>query len=146
MKEFVEKLIERLEEKAENNAEMGYMTAYDVTKECNSIVKQLAEEYNNKSTEHINCSSDDTTEKNKGWILCSERLPVKPNCFEDEEMYLTTVKRDDGKIFVDNMVFHNYGWNILPDFEVLAWKPLPEPYKPEEPQTNFYTERFNRVI
>ena len=44
-RDFVEKLIDKLEEKAEQNAIMGYMTAYDVIKECIETVNQLAEEH-----------------------------------------------------------------------------------------------------
>ena len=97
MKEFVEKLIERLEEKikvtnleiivtgtkdkpyfeikykevGKKDYNIGY-SSYDLNnvfswkEECFEIVNQLAEEYN-----------QDSTKKNQGWILCSEKLPEK---------------------------------------------------------------------
>lgn len=74
------------------------------------------------------------------WIPVSERLPDEPKenpIFEGEkiELYLVTVKGADypfrafwnGKFFTD-------GWSKA---DVTAWRPLPEPYRGEEPkQTN----------
>lgn len=69
------------------------------------------------------------------WIPVSERLPVEPEenpIFENKklELYLVSVRNTDyafrafwnGKSFTD-------GWSKL---DVIAWMPLPEPYKQEE--------------
>lgn len=93
-----------------------------------SIVSEVEAEYINKSTEHINKSSDCST----GWIPCSERLPKEPG------KYLVTVKNLTGFWILENNVFvcdYAYdtfifqGWE---DNEVIAWMPLPEPYNPEK--------------
>lgn len=74
------------------------------------------------------------------WIPVSERLPDEPKenpFFEGKklELYLVTVNGADypfrafwnGKFFAD-------GWSKA---DVIAWMPLPEPYRGEEPkQTN----------
>lgn len=71
---------------------------------------------------------------NDGWIPVEERLPEEPKEnpeFEGKkiELYLVTVKGTkysframwNGKFFTD-------GWSKC---NVIAWCPLPEPYKPE---------------
>lgn len=63
------------------------------------------------------------------WIPCNERLPDK------EGKYLVTVKNLTGYWIMENNVFvcdYQYddfifqGWE---DNKVIAWQPLPEPYK-----------------
>ena len=71
---------------------------------------------------------------NDGWISVEERLPEEPKEnpeFEGKkiELYLVTVKGTkypframwNGKFFAD-------GWSKC---NVIAWRPLPEPYRPE---------------
>lgn len=68
-----------------------------------------------------------------GWIACEDRLPEQPEenpVFDGKplELYLVSVKGADyvfrafwnGKFFTD-------GWNKV---DVVAWMPLPEPYRP----------------
>ena len=69
------------------------------------------------------------------WIPASERLPKKPkeNPLYDNkplEIYLVSVKNTDCVIraFWNGVSFTD-GWEKL---DVLAWMPLPEPYKEEE--------------
>lgn len=64
------------------------------------------------------------------WIPCSERLP---QCGFGMH-YLVTLK--DGHCFKDDVYeafYDKYGWHIgdneLADDEILAWMPLPKPYK-----------------
>ena len=131
MKEFVEKLIGRLEEclKQEKRNLYSYIEegfgysqlsdafndgetlgAFNAYSDMLDFIKELAEEYNN------------------GWIPCSERLPKFPKNYEDEKCYLTTVRRKDGYVFWDIMVFHDYGWYLPSNCEVIAWKEV-EPYQ-----------------
>lgn len=100
--------------------------------------------------------NQDSTKKNQGWVPCSERLPKTNGVYQitrelkvGEDIY-----RISGSAYFDGQdTWHNdnrvnHGREYLKD--IVAWKPLQEPYNPEEkkrkPETNFYTERFNRVI
>jgi len=69
------------------------------------------------------------------WIPCSERLPEKSG------RYIVTEKRfaiDDRKhngryqTVVEEVTFSNGIWNRANFIEVLAWMPLPTPYREEE--------------
>ena len=66
------------------------------------------------------------------WIPVSERLP------EVCGMYLVTEKefaiddrnhRGKFKVKTEQVEFHYGKWNRAKFFEVIAWQPLPEPYK-----------------
>ena len=82
------------------------------------------------------CMAEESIRKhmNDGWISVDDRLPEEPKEnpeFEGKkiELYLVTVKGTkypfrafwNGKQFTD-------GWSVL---NVIAWRPLPEPYHPE---------------
>lgn len=109
------------------------------------IIEQIAEEY--KSTEHINCSTNSST---SGWIPCSERLP------EEHDSVFARFKGTDkwndfmfGKIsdIVNVTVIDKIGNSITTyartvdgmfkcdlldinkTYRIIAWQPLPEPYK-----------------
>ena len=113
MKEFIEKLIGRLEEESHWEE-----STFDEDGYCNDdaeeviclhraieIVNQLAGEYNN------------------GWISCKEKLP------EEKGEYL--VCDDDGKIH-ESTYYHNMWLVQSTTSEILAWMPLPTPYKESE--------------
>lgn len=56
------------------------------------------------------------------WIPVSERLPEQGNT-----SYLATVDYDDMTFSCQRFFFNDeIGWN---DYDVIAWQPLPEPYK-----------------
>lgn len=119
---FAEKLIERLEEKAEINLELGYMTAYDVTKECIAIVKQQAEKLSPLY------SSENLT----SWITCDEKLAeLRQDC-------LVTVRYNGFCGMYGNWIkighLENDGswWGDCCGGSVIAWMPLPKPYKGKE--------------
>ena len=61
------------------------------------------------------------------WIPVEERLP------EDEEMVLVTCQTKSGKKSV-NRAWYGYGfWHGTGSMSgVIAWRPLPEPYRPEQ--------------
>jgi hypothetical protein len=59
---------------------------------------------------------------NKGWIPCSERLP------KSEHKYL--ICDDKGNVYTST--YYNNRWLVtIETDEVLAWQPLPDPYKKE---------------
>jgi hypothetical protein len=110
MQEFIEKLIGRLEE-------LGWLEDTPLEE----IVNELAEEF----ATDINVVSKD------GWIPCSERLP------KDDSICIVTVEYPNNETDVDYGWFDRTGicWYVgIQEFRtsnILAWQPLPEPYKEE---------------
>lgn len=93
-----------------------------------AIINQVAEEYKQDLTK-VN------QEYNQGWIPCSERLPEIAGY-----RVLATLENPFGQKKVDT-IFTGYGLNPfwhcnnpetdLNIWKVIAWQPLPEPYKGE---------------
>lgn len=116
MKEFIEKLIGRLEEiKTDNFASAVLNEPYSMgichtIEKSIEIVNQLAEEYR-----------QDLDKNSQGWLLCSERLP------EEEHDYL--ICDDKGNVYSSTYCNNRWLVNFATD-EVIAWQPLPEPFKP----------------
>ena len=72
---------------------------------------------------------------NGGWIPVSERLPEK------EDIYQVTIKYKNFAgihLTVRTAIYENKKWNIhgpqpvISNIKIIAWQPLPEPYKEEE--------------
>ena len=130
MKEFIDKLIERLEEKAKSDEQramkadeterISVITALQAMADryrlAIEIVNQLAEEYKG------------------GWIPCSERLPEHmQQCFTTARIYFVPDHVDEPNNYIGvelNAYSKDYGWLYNP--EVIAWRPLPQPYKEGE--------------
>ena len=68
-------------------------------------------------------------EYNNGWIPCSERLP------EDDSICIVTVEYPNNETVVDygwfdiKGVFWFVGMQEFRTSNILAWQPLPEPFK-----------------
>ena len=108
MKEAFEKIKERLEELFCGE----YDTEYIKKDKVLSIVSEVEAEYGN------------------GWIPCSERLPSEEETKECASFVVTKRVRDKFSI-IDFCLFGTEGkWLVRENEEVLAWMPLPEPYKP----------------
>ena len=117
MKIFIEKLIEKFEKEAfavQLDKGIRHPSTLDAMMEkftvfrIKEIVNHVAEEYNND------------------WIPCSERLP------EESGEYLTYVDyADETFIAIDEIDCDGLikEWNCTPNYHVIAWQPLPEPYK-----------------
>ena len=66
------------------------------------------------------------TERSQGeWIPVSERLPEKMGT------YLVTLEYKEHGIGITTIWYHGkgIGWDLRVADEVIAWQPLPEPYK-----------------
>ena len=122
--EFVEKLIEQIRKKKEYHKDfyekMG-CTEHDkdlhkatqlAFDECMEIVEELSKEY-----------------KSDGWIPVSERIP------EGKESHKVLVTDEDGIMAVCYFLEVTKKFKVCWDGEefqgVVAWQPLPEPYKGE---------------
>lgn len=120
---MVEKPQDKLDKIANDTAET-YILAYS---ECEEIIKKYM-------------SNSD----NNGWIPCSERLPTKEECEKDGNEFI--VQTLDGYRFsceYDPLAngYDNPFWCC--NVSVIAWCPLPEPYKPltETPDAKRQRER-----
>jgi len=108
-----EKIVEKLESEHERCINQygvvgGNLSATEV-KRCMEIVNQVAEEYNN------------------GWIACSERLP--------EESLNSVLGFDEYRERCCFVQYYGGRWILGNDIEsvkIIAWQPLPEPFKSEE--------------
>lgn len=122
MNKAFEKILDRLRSLAENygRLQLGFADSAEIIKYVGmeqavdlamEIVKEVAEEYNG------------------GWIPCSERLP------EDDSICIVTVEYPNNKTMVDYGWFDRKGvcWFVgMQEFRtsnILAWQPLPEPFK-----------------
>lgn len=150
MKEAFEKLKERLEEEELTSADAkaeaiigmqgasanyygGELRAFG---RAIQIVSEVEAEYINKSTEHINKSSDCSS----GWIPCSERLPEN----DDDVLVWYRYRTMQGVNIVGSKETHGIGYYYKPTnswliyggfglyWNVIAWMPLPESYNPEK--------------
>ena len=109
MNKAFEKILERLEEMRRKSCIPDIKGYCQTTiSRAEAIVQEVAEEYNNS------------------WIPCSERLP------EESGEYLTWVEYDGDRfraideIDCDGIIKE---WNCSTDYKIIAWQPLPEPYK-----------------
>ena len=108
MQKVFEKILERFDSKI---AALGGASSENAIQDtavkeimwCKDIVKQVVEEYNN------------------GWIPVSERLPEKSGlylvCYKNKDCYPNI------EVFLNNRFIY--------EEHVIAWQPLPEPYKGE---------------
>ena len=128
MNKAFEKILDRLEEYENNDltdhdselcehckridCEIGMDCFICVMDKAKQIVQEVAEEYNN------------------GWIPCSERLPEE---YGDYLVWWTDITR---KQYYEIVEYEpNNGWiGEIPQavegiYSVIAWQPLPEPFK-----------------
>lgn len=117
MNKAFEKILDRLEEwKEQSNYDEDdyYLGKYTAFNQAIDIVQEVAEEYNG------------------GWIPCSERLP------ENDSICIVTVEYPNNETVVDYGWFDRIGicWYVgMQEFRtsnIIAWQPLPEPYKESE--------------
>lgn len=82
------------------------------------------------------------------WIPCSERMPEEKDAGilkklgteKRSEYVLATVEVKGERMTVTACTYDGkWDWNMkyaFPDYEVVAWMPLPEPYKEEQYETD----------
>lgn len=115
MNKAFEKIVERLILESSSckiykliNPNKEYVAEFNAYKKCIEIVKEVAEKYNG------------------GWIACSERLPDV-----EADVLLSLRSLDVNTGFMSNTEGYFYvdGEGYVEFENVLAWQPLPEPFK-----------------
>ena len=111
MNKAFEKILERLEADEKHTFDGCINKRY-----AKQIVQEVAEEYNG------------------GWIPCSERLPEEPfGCLVTVIDCEPVTQTDFENILPYVVGYDGDSWNdadgnVIP-FEVIAWQPLPKPFK-----------------
>ena len=136
MEEFIGKLIGKLEE-LRNDKYMNGVSRFTPNEKkvfdiAETIVKQLAEEY-------INCSTDTSTNTSIGWIPCSEKMPL----FIDNVLVCTKSGGRTIACLTTGKRFCDMYMNIIDN--VVAWMPLPPAYVPEERENNMDIARIEKT-
>lgn len=88
--------------------------------------------------------------KEKDWIPCSERLPneeelAKAYVGEDAAEFLVTI---EGATVSTTLYFKNGKWfdERLHHYKVVAWKPLPEPYRAADNKPDWKKHILNTFL
>lgn len=159
MNKAFEKILKKIEEKrnkyqrlADNSnfdgwyaEDIEYSAKAEMCEELKEIVHEIAEEYT--STEHINCSTNTST---NGWIP----IKTRPMTEEEKEYYSEYLFEGNGLIYecplpddeqevlittkyghVEKTTFYQDGcyFEEYEDYDdVIAWRKLPQPYKDGE--------------
>lgn len=78
-------------------------------------------------------------ENGGGWIACEDRLPTKEECGDLGRNFNVTVIENELKTMTMKFVYETargkevcrWKWyDRISPWKVIAWKPLPEPYRP----------------
>ena len=129
MNKAFEKILERLEEKLRKSEERYYRYLDDGNLPCMYDKSDIEEKRVDTIKEMLEIVQEVAEEYNGGWIPCSERLP------EDDSICIVTVEYPNNETMVDYGWFDRNGvcWFVgMHEFRtsnVLAWQPLPEPFK-----------------
>ena len=128
MNKAFKKIINSIKELADYNGN-AYLDSADIIE----IVQEVAEEYHKeeeiKNGRVIVCDMHNQCDYINHWIPCSDRLP------EDDSICIVTVEYPNNKTMVDYGWFDRKSvcWFVgMQEFRtsnVLAWQPLPEPFK-----------------
>ena len=115
--EFIDEQI-KIEESIAKSENEGHPITHQYGANCMNVIKkfvqEVAEEYNN------------------GWIPCSERLPEEPEegltDLDECDEYIAMIENADIPTAL-NYAGNGERYRDGEFYKVIAWKPLPEPYK-----------------
>lgn len=124
MNKVFEKIFERLEEERE----LSYADFDKYVSEYSPCLDSEYDDFFHRGLERASRLVKEVAEEyNGGWIPCSERLP--------ENIFTVIIQVKEMKKPTFGWYENITGWILteqdleLKDFTVIAWQPLPEPYK-----------------
>lgn len=129
MNEAFDKILERLDEELRKSEERYYRYLDDSNLPCMFDKSDIEEKRVDTIKEMLEIVQEVAEEYNGGWIACSEKLP------ELRQDVLVTVKYTGFMgmhgywIKTGHMEAENDWWGDCAGGDVIAWQPLPEPYK-----------------
>jgi len=94
----------------------------------------LAEEYDDTYDVTIHCDTEEDQQKvikdlrSRTWVPCSVRLPEN----DDKVLCCTATKKGTRNIVIGYYIAEREYWACGMNSNVIAWMPLPEPYKEAE--------------
>ena len=126
MNKSFDKILERLQEERE----LSYADFSRYVEEVSPCLDAEYDDFFHRGLEMASRLVKEVAEEYKGgWIPCSERLP------EDDYICIVTVEYPNNKTMVDYGWFDRKSvcWFVgMQEFRtsnIIAWKPLPEPFK-----------------
>ena len=145
----LEKILEEIEEEIRDSIPFSEQRADGLRKARDIIRKQINDLSRENSQENARLPRD-----NDGWIPVEERLP-EPNCdvlvqWEKYERYTDTIYTYMDKMWFDSMdengnaIFETIGGT--PNGKIIAWQPLPEPYRPEKEKSSCKERIMSRFM
>ena len=129
MNKAFEKIIEKLEEKLKKSEERYHRYLDNSNLSCIFDRSAIEEKRVHTIKEMLEIVQEVAEEYKGGWIPCSERLP------EDDSICIVTVEYPNNETVVDYGWFDRKSvcWFVgMQEFRtsnILAWQPLPEPFK-----------------
>ena len=118
MKKAFDKILERLEESYIDCFHQGDYKFNNAIDKAEQIVQEVEEEF-----------ATDTNVGTNGWIPCSDRLPEEEAdvllSLRSLDVYTGFRANAEGCFYIDGDGYVEYE-------NVVAWQPLPEPYKESE--------------
>ena len=134
MNKSFENILERLEEKLKKSEERYHRYLDDGNLSCMFDRSDIEEKRVDTIKEMLEIVQEVAEEYKGGWIACSERFPEEAfGCLVTVIDFEPLTQTDFDNVLPYFVGYDGHSWNdadgnTIP-FEVVAWQPLPEPFK-----------------
>lgn len=128
----LEKILEEMRGIKDGNRKENLYAKYPPNSKDREVLNAYSQGYEDGTDNFYNAVVDIIRKyMNDGWIPVEERLPEKPENGYQEPEYNVMIK---DAIIPTTLKFTSKGkWkdDLGQEYEIIAWRPLPEPYRPE---------------
>ena len=128
----LEKILEEMRKIKDGNRKEKLYAKYPPNSKDQKVLNAYSQGYEDGTDNFYNAVVDIIRKyMNDGWIPVEERLPEKPENGYQEPEYNVMIK---DAIIPTTLKFTSKGkWkdDLGQEYEIIAWRPLPEPYRPE---------------